>query len=214
MTAGNSAAARVLLVDDHPAVRQGVALLLAAGRHTVRGEAHNRLEALARLDTDAFDVALLDLSLGDESGLELIADLEDRGIPTLIYSMHEDPETIARAFRRGALGYVTKRENPVVLLEAVAAVMAGRRYVSPQAAQSLASQALIPNQSDPEEGLSDRERQILVLMGRGETTVDIATVLAISVRTVETYYTRIIEKLQLSGMKGLRKHAISRHRQR
>lgn len=214
MTANNPEGARVLLIDDHPAVRQGVALLLAIGRHVVGGEAQNRGEALALLAHDRIDLALLDLSLGEESGLELIADLDKYGVPALVYSMHEDPESVERAFHHGARGYVTKREEPAVLLEAVGVVMAGKRFVSPRAAQSLAERLLVPEGAGAGVALSDREQQILALMGQGDTSAEIADVLAISARTVETYCGRMLEKLELSGMKALRKYAISTHREK
>jgi len=204
---------RVFLVDDHPAVRQGLALLLGQERHAVCGEAGGRAEFLARIEACGAQVALVDLSLGEESGLPLLEELRSRSIPALIYSMHEDAETIERAFAAGAGGYVTKREVSAVLLDAVAEVAAGRRYVSPRAGQSLLSRSTPGGDGrTPEtqagEGLSERERQILGLLGNGESTSDIAAVLTISARTVESYCARIMEKLGLDGMKALKKHAI------
>lgn len=200
--------ARILLIDDHPAVRQGLALLLAQKEYAVCGEAGDRAEALKLLDGSRADMALVDLSLGEESGLDLIGDLHGRGVPVLIYSMHEDAETIERAFSAGADGYVAKREVSDVLLEAVADVLAGQRHVSPHAAQSLAGRLLAAQTGQRGTVLSERERQIMAMIGRGDTSADIAGTLAISVRTVETYYARIMEKLDLDGMKALRRHAI------
>lgn len=199
------AAIRVFLVDDHPAVRQGLALLLAQSGCFVCGEAGNRSEVRACIDAARPDVAVVDLSLGGESGLDLIDELQQRELRVLAYSMHEDAQAIERAFGCGANGYVTKREVAGVLLEAIVQVLAGRRYVSPVAARTLASRAL---QIDA--ALSQREEQILSMLGNGETNADIARVLAISVRTVETYYARIMEKLDLGGMRELRKYAIRR----
>jgi DNA-binding NarL/FixJ family response regulator len=203
---------RVFLIDDHPAVRQGLALLLAQEAYVICGEAENRAEALGRLDTAAADVALVDLSLGEESGLDLIADLQSRNIPALMYSMFEDCGTIERAFGQGAAGYVTKREVSGVLLEAIGEVLAGRRYASPRAARSLASRAIAGGDAGGEEPLSQREEQIMARLGRGETNVEISGALHIGVRTVETYYARIIGKLGLGGMKELRKYAIQRYK--
>jgi DNA-binding NarL/FixJ family response regulator len=201
---------RVFLVDDHPAVRQGLALLLAQDAHTVCGEAETSAEFLSRIGDAQADIALVDLSLGEESGLDLLEELRRRKIPALIYSMHEDCSTIEKAFAHGADGYVTKREVSSVLFTAISEALSGRRYVSPRAAQSLASRILAPE--DAGEGLSQREEQILDMLGKGETSADIAAALRISVRTVETYYARIIEKTGFSGMKELRKHAIQRHK--
>lgn len=206
MEPGEKKGVRVFLIDDHPAVRQGLALLLEQEEHLVCGEAESRAEFLARIDPAQADLALVDLSLGEESGLDLLDELRRRRIPALVYSMHEDCSTVELAFARGADGYVTKREVSSVLFKAVAEALAGRRYVSPRAAQSLASRMLAP--SDPSEVLSQREEQILDMLGRGETSADIADALRISVRTVETYCARIIEKTGLAGMKELRKYAI------
>ncbi|OLN28368.1 DNA-binding response regulator, LuxR family [Desulfovibrio sp. DV] len=201
---------RVFLVDDHPAMRNGLSLLLHQVGHTVCGEAGNRAELLARLDGSRAAVALVDLSLATESGLDLIGDLAAQGIPTLIYSMHEDRGTIERAFGRGAQGYVTKREVADVLLEGIAAVSSGQRYASPGAMRSLAGRFLAPTGGE-EAALSQREEQIMVRLGRGETSAEISQALAISAHTVETYYGRMIRKLGLSCMKELRKFAIARH---
>jgi DNA-binding NarL/FixJ family response regulator len=200
---------RVFLVDDHPAMRNGLSLLLRQVGHTVCGEAGSRAELLERLDGVQAAVALVDLSLAEESGLDLIADLTARGIPILIYSMHEDRGSIERAFDRGARGYVTKREVADVLLEAIEAVAAGRRYASPGVMESLAGRVL-----DPDEGaavaLSQREEQILDRLGGGESSAEIGRALSISAHTVETYYGRMIRKFGFSSMKELRKFAIRR----
>jgi len=203
---------RILLVDDHPAIRQGVGLLLAVGKHVIGGAVEDVAEARRCLEQGDIDLALVDLSLGDGSGLDLLAELAARDLPAVVYSMHEVPETIERAFQAGAQGYVTKREAPEVLLEAVATVMAGRRFVSPQAAQILARRTLPPTTEGAGRELSERESQILARLGRGEGSAEIAAALGIGSRTVETYCARIIEKLELSGMKALRKHAIALQR--
>jgi DNA-binding NarL/FixJ family response regulator len=198
---------RVFLIDDHAAMRNGLSLLLAQVGHTICGEAGSREEVLARIDAALPDVALVDLSLAEESGLDLIDELRSRSIPALIYSMHEDCATIERAFDCGASGYATKREVADVLLEAIAEVAAGRRYVSPRAMRSLASRVLLSGEGMAVV-LSQREEQIMAMLGHGETSAEIAKALQISAHTVQTYYARIIEKFDLGGMKDLRKLAI------
>ena len=195
---------RVFLVDDHPVLRNGLSLLLTQSGHAVCGVAGSRAELLAAIDGSRADV-----SLAEESGLDLIDDLTARGIPTLIYSMHEDSQSIERAFGRGAKGYVTKREVEDVLLTAIAAVAAGRRYTSPEVMRTLADRVLA-SEHDGEAALSQREEQILLGLGRGETSVEMSQTLNISFHTVETYYGRLLRKLGLSSMKELRKFAISR----
>lgn len=202
---------RVFLVDDHPVMRNGLSLLLTQSGHTVCGLAGNRAELQARIDGARAAVALLDLSLAKESGLDVIDDLTARGVPTLIYSMHEDGASIERAFTRGARGYVTKREGEDVLLEAIQAVATGRRYTSPEVMRSLADRVIA--QSDAgEAALSPRERQILLGLGRGETCAEMSQALNLSSHTVETYYGRLLRKLGLSSMKELRQFAIRRQR--
>jgi DNA-binding NarL/FixJ family response regulator len=201
---------RVFLVDDHPVMRNGLSLLLTQSGHTVCGVAGSREELLALLDGSQAAVALVDLSLAEESGLDLIDDLTARGVPTLIYSMHEDSKSIERAFGRGARGYVTKREVEDVLLEAITVVAAGQRYASPEVMRSLAGRVLAPAEGE-ETALSRREEQIINRLGRGETSTEMSRALNISVHTVETYYGRLLRKLGLSSMNELRKFAIRRH---
>lgn len=202
--------ARIFLADDHPAVLDGLKLLLAQDRHTICGEATCRAEMLERIDASTADIALVDLALCGESGLDLLPELLVRDIPVLVYSMHEDADTLRRALDRGASGYVTKRETSAVLLEAVRRVLGGERYLSPRIAASFGVEAL--NNTGQSGPLSEREQQILDLLASGETNADIAATLGVSGRTVETYCSRILVKLSLDGMKALRKYVIQRAR--
>jgi DNA-binding NarL/FixJ family response regulator len=213
MTEGPYAGARVFLADDHPAVREGLTLRLLQECFVVCGEAENRDELLSKIDGSRADIALVDLSLCGESGLDMIPDLRSRGIPVVVYSMHEDADTVYWALARGAASYVTKRESSEVLVDAVRRTLAGERYISPRIASVLeCAQA----QDEPLErvALSERERQTLDLLGRGETNADIAAALGVSVRTVESYYARIQVKLGLDGMKALRKFVVTGNRTR
>ena len=210
MTHTNITSARILLIDDHPAVRQGVALLLSQDGYRICAEAEDRKSVFSFLEKDKAELALLDISLGDESGLDLIAEMQQVGVATLVYSMHEDPDVIERAFHCGAIGYVTKREPAEVLLDAVAAVLEGKRYVSPRCALSLATRVLSGPDTENEASLSEREKQVLQMFGQGEPIGDIADTLSISSRTVESYFSRIMNKLKLGGMKELRRYAIKK----
>ena len=204
--------AGILIVDDHPAVREGLALLLAQDRHTVCGEASCRAELLALLDSVRPALALVDLSLDEESGLVCIPDLLSRKIPVIVYSMHEDAKIVKRALDRGALGFVSKREVSVTLLEAIQAVLGGKLYLGPRVASNLEAEGnLIDAPVEPPQ-FSERERQILTLLAKGETNADIASKFDVSIRTVETYYSRIQIKLDLNGMKALRKYALREYR--
>lgn len=199
---------RVFLVDDHPAVREGLSLLLASKGLVVCGEADCREDALRLLASVATDVVLVDLSLGEEDGTCLIADLYGRGLKTLIYSMHDDGEQVEAALSAGANGYVTKREVAVTLLEAIGCVLSGECYVSPVAAEASRQQTVAVEGRVPVERLSERELEVFRRMGEGFSTADLARHFAISPSTVETYYARIMEKLQLSGAKEIRLRAI------
>jgi len=200
---------RVLLVDDHPAVREGLALLLAPDGIDVVAEASAHAEALARVKERRPDLAIVDLSLDSEDGATLIADLRARDVPALAYSMHNDARHVEGAFAAGALGYVTKRELHDVLVQGIREVAAGRQFVSPVAAVALAQRATQSRKGPGAGDLSQQERQVYQLLGNGEGTYEIASALNISTRTVESYYARIIVKLGLNGMYELRHHAIT-----
>jgi len=135
-------ATRIFLIDDHPAVLQGLKELLAEESYIVCGEATSSGETFERIKSRNADMALLDISLGQENGLALIAGLHGLGIAVLIYSMHEDTDTIVKAFAHGANGYVTKQEMSANLLAAVSDIAAGRRHISPRVALSLANRAV------------------------------------------------------------------------
>ncbi len=199
---------RILLVDDHPAVREGLALLLSPDGVAVCAEAGGRAEALARAKECHPDLAIVDLSLDSEDGTVLIPDLRACSVPVLVYSMHKDARHVGNAFAAGALGYVTKRELHSVLVQAIREVAVGHRFVSPIAAVALAEQANKLHADDELRNLSRQEREIYQLLGKGEGTYEIAAALNISTRTVESYYGRIQLKLGLSGMYELRRHAI------
>jgi len=205
-----SRSARVFVIDDHPVVRQGLGLLFTQATHIVCGEAGGGQEALQSIGAARADVAVLDLSLGDESGLDLIDGIRAAGVAVLVYSMHEDATTIERAFSAGAHGYVSKRDSEDALFLAVADVLAGRRHVSPRAALSLAKRAQSAPAPEIRHPLSERESAILAQLGLGDSNADIAVALSISVRTVETYCERLAAKLELDGMKALRRYAIRR----
>jgi DNA-binding NarL/FixJ family response regulator len=200
---------RALLVDDHPAVRQGLALLLAPDGIDVDVEASGRTEALSRIEDIRPDLAIVDLTLDGEDGTLLIGNLRARDLPVLVYSMHKDAWHVEGAFAAGALGYVSKRELHEVLVQAIREVAAGRRFVSPVAAVALAEHATGASAQARASALSPQEREVYQLLGQGEGTCEIAAALNISARTVESYYARILVKLGLDGMHQLRQHAIA-----
>lgn len=199
---------RVLLVDDHPGVRQGLALLLARDEIAVSGEAGGRADGLAALERETPDLALVDLSLGAESGIDLTAELVALGVPVLVYSMYEDGEHVQRALAAGARGYVAKRELHGVLVDAIREVAAGRQYLGQRPAAALAGQLARTARRPPPKELSGREHQVYELLGDGASISEIASTMGVSVRTVESYCARMMPKLTVDGMRALRRHAI------
>ncbi len=208
-----SAPIRILVVDDHPAVREGLALLVEPEGMRLCGEAGNRTEALAVLKNCIPDLAIVDLSLDKEDGLMLVSDLKTHGVPALVYSMHGDLQHIEGALSAGALGYVTKREFRGVLVEAIKEVSSGRRFLSPRAAAALAERFSEPRGGNEAGPLSGKEKEVYRLLGKGEGTFEIASLMKISTHTVESYYARIQVKLGLQNMHELRRHAIDHFRQ-
>jgi two-component system invasion response regulator UvrY len=194
---------RVLIADDHAIVREGLRLILAESDtpFTV-GEASNGATLLERVGAEAWDLVILDLSLPDRSGLDLLRDLRTMRprLPVLILSMHAEEQYAVRALRSGAAGYLTKETASEQLLEAILRITRGGRYVTPAVAEALAAEISGEARSRPHELLSDREFEVLCLSGRGRTPTEIARQLDLSVKTVSTYRSRIVEKL------GLRNH--------
>jgi DNA-binding NarL/FixJ family response regulator len=202
-------AARVLLVDDHPVVRSGLAGLLQDEGFDVVGIASTEGEALELLARAPTDLAVVDLTLEHGSGFDVLATLQKRfpATSTVVYSVHEDGNQVRRALEAGAKGYVTKREDPEVLVQCLRRVRSGERFLSPRAARGMADALAKGPSSNPEQVLSPQELQVYGLTGRGLSAQGIAEQMDISVRTVETYYGRILTKLNLPGRRELRQHA-------
>jgi len=191
----------IFLVDDHPLVRAALARLLEEAGFSIAGQADGGAAARGHPGLAASALAVVDLSLGEESGLDLIRELRARGPAVLVYSMHEASTVIRRALAAGAGGYVTKREAAESLPAAIRAVLGGAEYLSPRAEAAL-------RESTPLDGLSGRQRQIYGLLGQGLSNDEIARALNLSVRTLESYCVRIQDKLGVGGIKELRRRAI------
>src|ERR1044072_995971 len=183
----------VFIADDHPVVRQGIRQIVAATDDiTVVDEATTGHETLQRLAEIQCDLVLLDLTLPDIDGLDLLKQLkrEHPQRPILILTMHSEDQFALRALKAGASGYLTKESAPGELVGAVRKVVAGGRYISQRLAESLAAH-LGPDEGKPaHERLSDREYQVLRLIAAGRSTRDISTQLSLSSKTVSTYRAR------------------------
>jgi two-component system, NarL family, response regulator NreC len=195
---------RALLVDDHQIVRSGVRHVLeASGTIEVVGEASGVREALDRARALRPDVVVLDLTLRDGSGLDVIADLRELGARVVILSMQDEPAYAHKAFELGAQGYVVKDAADEELVAAIDIVLADRIYVHPALAARLVMR-------EPEDDLTDREREILRLIALGYTNQEIAGQLFLSVRTIEAHRRHILDKLRLSTRAQLVQYALER----
>ncbi len=207
--------ARVLLVDDHPIVRQGLAELIDQEPDlSVCGEAKSAAEAWQVIETSHPDIAIVDISLQDTSGIELIKDLKVRHpeLPVLVLSMHDEGLYAERALRAGAKGYVMKEEATERLMAAVRRVHGGEMYLSERMSSRLLSKLVDGAHeigSSPMERLSDRELQVFELIGRGCGTRQIAEKLHLSIKTIESHREHIKSKLKLANSAELFQHATS-----
>lgn len=200
---------RLYLIDDHTIMREGLRTLLESSGHVVVGEASDPTPALAEIATLAPDVVLLDLNLGQRSGLEVLAEMSKRRIESrvIVLTMSNQPRHVAEAIRLGALGYVLKGAPSDQLLQAIAEVACGRRHLAPEEAE-LAMKGLTDSAGQTMESLSPRERQILVMVARGATSASIGDELHLSPKTVDTYRSRLMTKLGLSDISGVVRWAI------
>ena len=194
--------ARVLVVDDHPLVRWGLDKLFADEPGlVVAGSAGSADEALGLLAREAFDLVVLDIGLGPESGLDLIGQVRAQhgGLPVLVLSMHREQFYAERALRAGAQGFVSKQGDPRAVVDAARRVLDGDLYVSPALADALVLRAVEgPGAGGaPDEQLSDREAEVVRLIGSGLTTREIAGGLNLSVKTIESYRANVKRKMGL-----------------
>jgi DNA-binding NarL/FixJ family response regulator len=209
-----SAKQRLFLVEDHPVTREGFAQLINYQPDlVVCGQADTAKLAFTGIQTSQPDLAIVDLSLSESSGLDLIKDLKCHcsGIPLLVLSTHDEALYAERALRAGARGYVMKQAPTSEVMKAIRTVLAGELYLSDPMRSRLVRQqfdAHKPRQRAELDGLSDRELQIFELLGHGHTTGRIATRLHLSVSTVETHRAHIKEKLRLTNAVQLVRRAV------
>lgn len=204
---------RILVVDDHLIVREGVAKLLAL-EHDIEviGQAASGHEAVRLCREHEPDVVVLDYGLPDLDGLETTRQIKELGNATriLILTMYTSEEYALRLLQTGASGYVIKGAPAEELLTAVRKVARGGRYVTPDVADRMLERIGQPTQEVPEASLSDREMQVLIQIASGSSTKEIARFLSLSISTVETYRTRLMDKLNLRSTADLTRFAIRR----
>lgn len=202
---------KVLIADDHPIVRQGLRQILSATADmVVAGEAVNGQEALDQVRGGGWDVLVLDITMPGRSGFDILKELkyEQPDLPVLVLSIHAEEQFAVRVLKAGASGYVTKENAPNELVRAIRKVVSGGRYISPGLAETLAFGLDVTSDRPRHETLSDREFQVMQLIARGKTLMEIAEVLSLSAKTVSTYRTRLLEKLNLKTNAELMRYAI------
>jgi len=201
---------KIFIADDHPVVRQGVRQIVASHDDlVVAGEATTGRETVERLPQLTCDVVLLDLSLPDIDGLDLLKELRRARpqMPVLVLTMHSEAQFAVRALKAGAAGYVTKESAPSELVTAIRKVVVGGHYVTAGLAERLAAN-ISGGGAMPHESLTDREYQVFRLMAVGQSSRQIATALSLSIKTVSTHRARIFEKMQMSSSAQLAAYAV------
>jgi DNA-binding NarL/FixJ family response regulator len=212
--APNLPAVRVAVVDDHPVVREGLASMVANHPDlTICGSAATAAEALDLVRSERPDLAIIDITLKDGSGLDLIKRLKSLApeLKMLVASMHDEALFAERALRAGAQGYISKEEAIGDLVGAIRHVLSGKIYLSPQMTERLlhsAARGAVEPLQDPVKSLSDRELEVFSLIGEGKTTRQIAQRLDLSIKTIETHREHIKKKLRLESGTELIRFAV------
>jgi len=205
---------RIFIVDDHVLIREGLKKILRTESDlTIVGEAQRGNEALDKLDKCHCDVLILDIALPDKSGLEVLKEVKDRHpkMHVIILSLYPEERYALRAMKDGADGYITKNGAAEELFLAIRIVMAGKKYVSPTFAQELVDYLQIDQKQPAHEKLSDREYQILLLIGSGKTVSQIARDLNLAASTVNTHRLHILEKMHLRTNAELVRYVFENH---
>ena len=203
---------RVVVADDHTIMREGLKRILHGAEDIeVIGEAVDGFETLALVRRGGFDLLLMDLSMPGRSGVDLIRQIKDEApkLPLLVLTMHEEEQSAVRAIRAGALGYLTKESAGTQLISAIRKVAIGRPYISMEVAEQLAIDAMPARQDMPHKSLSDREFEVFNLLVSGKSITEIAEMLHLSVKTVSTHKTRILQKMSSHSLAELVQYAVA-----
>jgi two-component system invasion response regulator UvrY len=202
---------KLLIADDFPIVREGLKKTFARTKHiVVAGEAQNGQEVLDQVQAEDFDVVLLDITMPNTNWLEVLKELKSRKprLPVIMLSMHRGEEYVTRSFRAGASGYLTKESMMDEIVQAVEKVSQGGKYISPSIAEALVSLFDTGSDLPPHKLLSDREYEVMSLLVKGKKTRKIADELFLSPNTVNTYRSRILEKMNKKNVAELIHYAI------
>ncbi len=202
---------KILIADDHAIVRRGLKQILTETPDMiVAGEAYNGQDLLEKVRSDQWDVVVLDISMPGRGGLDVLKQLksEQPKLPVLMLTIHPEDQYAVRVLRAGASGYLTKESAPDHLVEAIRKVARGGKYISPHLAERLAFNLESISEKPLHEALSDREFQVLRFIASGKTVKEIGEELSLSVKTISTYRTRILEKMKMRNNAELTHYAI------
>jgi len=203
---------KILIADDHPVFRRGLKQIIAETTDiVVADEAADGLEVLNKVKARDFDLVLLDISMPGKTGIDVLAQLkyERPKLPVLMLSMHPEEQYAVRALKAGASGYLTKEGAPDELGAAIRKVSTGGKYVSASLAEKLASMVQKEGGELPHQTLSNRELRVMCLIASGKTVSEIARELSLSVKTISTYRSRILDKMKMKNNAELTRYAIN-----
>ena len=202
---------KILLVDDHELMRIGLRQVLQAGLGKIQiGEAAHAGQALSLVQQQSWDLAITDIALPGRSGLDLLLEFKTLRptMPVLVLSVLSEDEIAVRVLKAGADGFVHKEASGQDLVLAARKVLAGGKYVSPALAEKLAMQIGSPRSDEPHKKLSDREYLVMTMLAGGRTLTQISRILSLSIKTISTYRSRILQKLHLDNNSELTRYAL------
>ena len=205
---------RILIADDHAIVRSGLKQILEENPEMkIVAEHNNGSDVLNWLRTNKCDVVMLDIAMPGKSGIDVLKQLHEEKpkLPVLVISIYPEDQYAVRLIRAGASGYLTKESAPEVVVEAVRQVASGKKYISASVAEMLANEFGGQTEKLPHQTLSDREYQIFLLLSSAKTPTEIAAALALSIKTISTYRSRILEKMHLRNNAELMRYAVDNH---
>ena len=202
---------KILIADDHAIVREGLKQIIReTSDMVVADEASTAQEVLEKVWKNDYDVVLLDISMPGRSGLDILKQLKSQRpeLPILILTIHPEEQYAVRVLRAGASGYLTKESAPDELIKAIRKVSMGRKYVSSTLAEKLATEVDIVSEKPLHQALSDREYEVMCMIASGKTVKEIAEELCLSIKTISTYRSRILEKMKMKSNAELIHYAI------
>jgi DNA-binding NarL/FixJ family response regulator len=204
----------VLIADDHTLIRKGLKQILDDTQDMrVTGEAETGMQAIQMAHNSAYDMVLLDISLPDKNGIDVLKQLKlnNPEVPVLMLSMHAEDQYAVRSMKAGAAGYLNKQSAPSQLVNAIRTVASGKKYISGELAEQLANGLSQGYQELRHQNLSDREYQTLCLMASGKKLSEMAKIMSLSAKTVSVYRARLLEKMNLKTNAEAIHYAISNH---